>query len=552
MQSLSAPRASRLKTARMPSRSTTISLAGAAPCRRGSRCPRPRSRSRFMASGDLADVAGPAFWATANPIVPTAAVTAAVMTGQAAMTRGVTTRTVLMRAPLLVRDDRACRVVPIAMYQISSLRRALDVGSAGLSGAGRRAGRGPGPSSAGGSVPRSWSSTAARSRRGSPCRIAVSRSLPWLKASNSPEMIASSISAPLKPSLSRARRSRSNFAGSRLRFVEVDAEDLAPLGLGGQIDEEDLVEAALAQQLGRQVADVVGRGDDEHRRGLLREPGQERAEDARGGAAVAAGRALASRRRPCRSRRSRGSPARRSRPSGSRAACSPRSSRPGCRTSGRCRTASSGSFHRLDAALAQRLLPQPCTPSSSTPLGAGRPNCAARSLKATLRLRSQSLRLSSPATSAESLLALVVFQQAALADDLLLLAEDDADVVGVELAVEHQRLGEDVLRLLERQPAGRVQQPLAALGVEVDLDLRLVLHVLDDPIEQPVEVARPTAVPNSTTVTSFVSSSGIFMIGETSTIVLYVSRSAWATSRSRRMIRRLPDRPARRGGRENP
>ncbi len=49
---------------------------------------------------------------------------------------------------------------------------------------------------------------------------------------------------------------------------------------------------------------------------------------------------------------------------------------------------SSGSFQRLDAALAQRLLPQPCTPSSSTPLGAGRPNCAARSLNAGAPLRS--------------------------------------------------------------------------------------------------------------------------------------------------------------------
>ena len=98
------------------------------------------------------------------------------------------------------------------------------------------------------------------------------------------------------------------------------------------------------------------------------------------------------------------------------------------------------------------------------------------------------MRFSSPATDANLLLALVILERPALADDLLLLAEDHADVVGVELAVEHQGLGEDVLRLLERQSPRGVDQLLAALGVEVDADPRLVLHVVDDPVEQPVEV----------------------------------------------------------------
>ena len=121
-------------------------------------------------------------------------------------------------------------------------------------------------------------------------------------------------------------------------------------------------------------------------------------------------------------------------------------------------------------------------------MGAGRPNCAARSLKAALRFLSQSLRLSSPATDRESLLALVVFERPALADDLLLLAEDDADIVGVELAVQDQGLGENVLRLLERQPPRGVDQLFPAFVVEVDADPRLVLDVVDDAVEQPVEV----------------------------------------------------------------
>ena len=47
----------------------------------------------------------------------------------------------------------------------------------------------------------------------------VDRSVDSPKASNSPAMIASSISAPLNPSLARARAAKSNFAGSRFRFL---------------------------------------------------------------------------------------------------------------------------------------------------------------------------------------------------------------------------------------------------------------------------------------------------------------------------------------------
>ena len=66
----------------------------------------------------------------------------------------------------------------------------------------------------------------------------------------------------------------------------MDVEDLPPLRRGGQVDEEDLVEAALAEQLGRELLDPVRGGDHEHRRGLLLQPGEERAEHAGGHAAV--------------------------------------------------------------------------------------------------------------------------------------------------------------------------------------------------------------------------------------------------------------------------
>src|SRR5262249_26348289 len=47
---------------------------------------------------------------------------------------------------------------------------------------------------------------------------------------------------------------------------------------------------------------------------------------------------------------------------------------------------------------------------------------------------------------------------------------------------------EDVLRLLQRQAARRVNQLLATVGIQVDTDPRLVLHVVDDPVEQTVEI----------------------------------------------------------------
>jgi hypothetical protein len=60
----------------------------------------------------------------------------------------------------------------------------------------------------------------------------------------------------------------------------VDLDDRAPrLGIR-QVDEEDLVEAALAQEFGRQLRHVVGGRDGEDISAAVLQPGQERAEHA--------------------------------------------------------------------------------------------------------------------------------------------------------------------------------------------------------------------------------------------------------------------------------
>src|SRR5690606_1488360 len=54
-----------------------------------------------------------------------------------------------------------------------------------------------------------------------------------------------------------------------------DRQDFGGLAGAGVVDEENLVESALAEQLGRKARDVVSRRDDEHRRGLLLQPGEQ-------------------------------------------------------------------------------------------------------------------------------------------------------------------------------------------------------------------------------------------------------------------------------------
>jgi len=76
------------------------------------------------------------------------------------------------------------------------------------------------------------------------------------------------------------------LAGVAGSFADVDGEDLLARVLGGQIDEEDLVEAAFAEEFGRQGLDVVGGGDHEDGGGVLLHPSQHGGEHASGEAAV--------------------------------------------------------------------------------------------------------------------------------------------------------------------------------------------------------------------------------------------------------------------------
>src|SRR5260370_1131140 len=63
----------------------------------------------------------------------------------------------------------------------------------------------------------------------------------------------------------------------------------------GQVDKEDLVEAAFAQQFRRERGDIIRSSDDERRSLLVLHPGQEGAEDAAGRTAVRHSRTLGAR-----------------------------------------------------------------------------------------------------------------------------------------------------------------------------------------------------------------------------------------------------------------
>ena len=259
-------------------------------------------------------------------------------------------------------------------------------------------------------------------------------------------------------------------------FGQVDAPDVGAFAGVGQVDEEDLVEAALAHQLGRQLADVVGRGDDEDRRLLLLQPGDEAAEDAGRRAGVAdvagadAGEALLDLVDPQHHRRDA--------LGGPDGACagSPRWSRPGEAKRRPTSRRSRGSCHELATALATRLLPQPCTPTSRMPLGSGRPKARASSPKARTRLRSHSLSVVQAADVGQPLVAGVELEQPALADDLLLLGRDAFDGVAVQPAVGlDDGLGDGVGGLADGQAEAGLHQPLALAAIQVDVDVALAL-----------------------------------------------------------------------------
>ena len=127
----------------------------------------------------------------------------------------------------------------------------------------------------------------------------------------------------------------------------------------------------------------------------------------------------------------------------------------------------SGTPHRPETALAHKLLPQPCTPSSSTPRGGGRPNFVRPFGKRDRPLAEPFLEVFEAGDIAEFFLRFVVLQQAALLDDLLLFAENDVHVVGAQPAVDDQRFGEHVLGFFERQPAGGMRSIVRGLPARV-------------------------------------------------------------------------------------
>src|SRR5437870_6060619 len=55
---------------------------------------------------------------------------------------------------------------------------------------------------------------------------------------------------------------------------QVNAENFPALFIRREIHEEDFVQPALAQQLGRKLGNVIGGGDNEDRGGFLGKPGQ--------------------------------------------------------------------------------------------------------------------------------------------------------------------------------------------------------------------------------------------------------------------------------------
>ena len=136
------------------------------------------------------------------------------------------------------------------------------------------------PSCGSGRPAPSSSSTAGRrwrSRRAGPSSVS-SRS--WSRAVVSAETTHCSISAPVQPLVNFLSGSRLNPVGVDAAPAEMHVEDLEPLVVERQVDEEHLVEAALADHLGGQQVDAVGGGADEEAARLLLHPGEEEAEDA--------------------------------------------------------------------------------------------------------------------------------------------------------------------------------------------------------------------------------------------------------------------------------
>ena len=103
------------------------------------------------------------------------------------------------------------------------------------------------------------------------------------------EATACSISAPFQARVAEDRRMRSIGLGVDPVALHVNGEDLFALLFVRQIDEEDLVEATLAEDLRRQQVDAIGGGGDEDVRPVLLHPGQKSGEDPGVGTGLAIG-----------------------------------------------------------------------------------------------------------------------------------------------------------------------------------------------------------------------------------------------------------------------
>lgn len=67
----------------------------------------------------------------------------------------------------------------------------------------------------------------------------------------------------------------------------MDGENFLAFGSPRKIDKEDFIEAAFAEEFGREIRDIVGGSHDEDRGRFFVEPGEESAEDACAGARIA-------------------------------------------------------------------------------------------------------------------------------------------------------------------------------------------------------------------------------------------------------------------------
>ena len=113
----------------------------------------------------------------------------------------------------------------------------------------------------------------------------------------------------------------------------------------------------------------------------------------------------------------------------------------------------------------------------------------------------------------------VVFQEPALADDLLLLGKHFIDIVAAQSLVLDDDFGEHVFRLAESQAERGLQQAVPARLVQINLDLLKLFDVVNNLVQQSTEIILDGSG-KLITVISFSNSVGISSTGETSRIVL--------------------------------